>query len=69
VRKKGMARTTGTDIAHIAVERSSGNVFADLGFDEPDLELAKALISVKIATEFLDPTDHCSAARITARPD
>ena len=35
----------------IAIERSSGNVFADLGFDEPEIELAKARLSNKIAEE------------------
>lgn len=34
-----------------AVESSSGNVFADLGFDQPDLELVKAQLSHKIAKE------------------
>ena len=29
-------------------ERSSGNVFADLGFDRPDEELAKAQIILRI---------------------
>jgi predicted XRE-type DNA-binding protein len=35
----------------IGVEPSSGNVFADLGFEQPDLELAKAQLSHLIATE------------------
>ena len=35
--------------AEIRVEPSSGNVFADLGFEQPDLELAKAQLSHKIA--------------------
>ncbi len=35
----------------IAFEVSSGNVFADLAFAEPDLELAKAEISHQIARE------------------
>ena len=30
---------------------SSGNVFADLGFDQPELEQAKAHLSHKIASE------------------
>lgn len=34
-----------------SIERSSGNVFADLGFDQPELELAKARLSDKIAEE------------------
>jgi predicted XRE-type DNA-binding protein len=36
---------------HDRVEPSSGNVFADLGFDEPELEFAKARLSAKIAEE------------------
>ena len=32
-------------------EETRGNVFAALGFDDPDLELAKALLSGKIADE------------------
>lgn len=32
----------------IAVERSSGNVFADLGFPEPELELFKATLMLHI---------------------
>ncbi len=35
----------------ILIEQSSGNVFADLEFDEPDVELAKARLSSKIAEE------------------
>jgi predicted XRE-type DNA-binding protein len=35
----------------IWVEPSSGNVFADLGFEEPELEMAKAQLSHKIASE------------------
>lgn len=35
----------------VAIVRSSGNVFADLGFEQPELELAKARLSHKIATE------------------
>lgn len=46
-----MATHTDESIEKIAVEHGSGNVFADLGFEEPDLELAKALLSAKIATE------------------
>ena len=34
-----------------AIEASSGNVFVDLGFDEPEIELVKARLSAKIATE------------------
>src|SRR3712207_4792884 len=34
-----------------AIEQSSGNVFADLGFDEPEMELAKARLSSKITEE------------------
>ena len=33
------------------VEASSGNAFADLGFEEPELELVKARLSAKIAAE------------------
>lgn len=33
------------------VEVSSGNVFADLGFEEPEIELVKARLSAKIAAE------------------
>jgi len=35
----------------ITIERSSGNVFADLGFEEPEIELAKARLSGKLAEE------------------
>jgi len=35
----------------VGVEPSSGNVFADLGFEQPELELAKAQLSHTIATE------------------
>lgn len=35
----------------ITIGRSSGNVFGDLGFEEPELELAKARLSSKIADE------------------
>ena len=35
----------------VPVEPSSVNVFADLGFEQPDLELAKAQLSHKIAEE------------------
>ncbi len=35
------------------IERSSGNVFEDLGFEEPELELAKARLSGKIADEIV----------------
>ncbi|HEY3080536.1 MAG TPA: helix-turn-helix transcriptional regulator [Chloroflexota bacterium] len=35
----------------LGIEASSGNVFADLGFEQPDLELAKAQLSNKIAAE------------------
>lgn len=34
-----------------SVKSSSGNVFADLGFDEPELELVKAQLSLKIRHE------------------
>ena len=34
-----------------AIEPSSGNVFADLGLDEPKIELVKARLSAKIADE------------------
>ena len=37
--------------SEVGVEPSSGNVFADLGFEQPDLELAKAQLSHKIAEE------------------
>ncbi len=33
----------------ITIEKSSGNVFVDLGFDEPDVCLAKADLAMKIA--------------------
>jgi len=33
----------------IEVTPSSGNVFADLGFDEPELELAKARLALAIS--------------------
>jgi predicted XRE-type DNA-binding protein len=33
---------------HIAVEMSSGNVFADLGFDNPEEELLKAKLAREI---------------------
>ena len=33
------------------IEVSSGNVFEDLGFEEPEIELAKARLSAKIAAE------------------
>jgi predicted XRE-type DNA-binding protein len=33
------------------IERSSGNVFADLEFAEPEIELVKARLSAKIADE------------------
>jgi predicted XRE-type DNA-binding protein len=35
----------------VRVTASSGNVFADLRFDQPELELAKARLSHTIATE------------------
>lgn len=35
----------------IAIERSSGNVFADLGFDQPEVELVRARLSNKISEE------------------
>ncbi len=35
----------------VTFEETSGNVFDALGFDDPDLELAKALLSGKIAEE------------------
>jgi predicted XRE-type DNA-binding protein len=44
----------------VAIEPSSGNVFADLGFEQPDLELAKAQLSHKIAEEL-------AARRLTQR--
>lgn len=34
-----------------AIEPSSGNVFDDLGFDQPEVELAKARLSTMIAEE------------------
>jgi predicted XRE-type DNA-binding protein len=34
-----------------AIAPSGGNVFADLGFEQPELELAKARLSHTIATE------------------
>jgi predicted XRE-type DNA-binding protein len=33
------------------IEASSGNVFEDLGFEEPEIELVKARLSAKIANE------------------
>ena len=33
------------------ITRGTGNVFADLGFDEPEIELVKARLSAKIAAE------------------
>ena len=44
----------------VGIEPSSGNVFADLGFEQPDLELAKAQLSQKIAEEL-------AARRLTQR--
>lgn len=41
---------TGND-NQIEFEQSTGNVFADLGFEEPDLELAKAEISYQVGRE------------------
>ena len=38
----------------VQVVPSSGNVFTDLGFEEPEVELAKARLSHKIATEIAD---------------
>ncbi|MBA2448871.1 MAG: XRE family transcriptional regulator [Chloroflexi bacterium] len=35
----------------VTFEETRGNVFAALGFDDPDLELVKALLSGKIAEE------------------
>ena len=35
----------------IAIERSSGNVFADVGFVEPEIQPARARLSSKIAEE------------------
>jgi predicted XRE-type DNA-binding protein len=35
----------------VKIVASSGNVFADLGFEQPGLELAKARLSHTIATE------------------
>lgn len=42
------------------IEPSSGNVFADLGFEQPDVELAKAQLSYRIAQEL-------TARRLTQR--
>ncbi len=33
------------------IEASSGNVFEDLGFDQPEIELVKARLSAKIGSE------------------
>src|SRR6266542_1104007 len=38
-------------LGDVTVVPSRGNVFADLGFEQPELELAKARLSHKIATE------------------
>jgi len=46
--EKRSASVTRDDVRIVA---SSGNVFADLGFDQPELELAKARLSHKIAAE------------------
>lgn len=50
------------------VEESSGNVFADLGFENPDEELAKALLSraIERAIERAGLTQ--AAARPAATP-
>jgi len=38
-------------VRDVHVVPSSGNVFADLGFEQPELELAKAHLSHKIAAD------------------
>ena len=44
-------RTADSLTSDTNVVASSGNVYADLGFEQPELELAKAHLSHKIATE------------------
>jgi predicted XRE-type DNA-binding protein len=39
-----------TQRKHLSFERSSGNVFADLGFEHPEEELAKAQLILQILT-------------------
>lgn len=46
-----MHRTFGDTGEDARVEPSSGNVFADLGFEEPELELVKARLTSKITQE------------------
>lgn len=44
-------RRTGLATDDHSITPGGGNVFADLGFEQPDLELAKARLSHTIATE------------------
>ena len=47
----------------IAYEKSSGNVFADLGLPHPEQELLKARLTLQIYRDIaalLDCTDHCN---------
>ena len=45
--------------AEIAVTPSSGNVFADLGFAEPEEELAKAKLASPINTQTIANRHSC----------
>ena len=54
VKQAGRAnRAPATEVQNeeVTVTPSCGNVFADLGFEQPELELAKADLSHKIAVE------------------
>lgn len=44
-----MKRKKKTNIKEIEYEKGSGNVFADLGFENPDVELAKADLTAQIS--------------------
>src|ERR1700722_11655579 len=46
--KNRKGKTKGTTEQPVRVERGSGNVFADLGFSNPDLALAKAELVQRI---------------------
>ena len=46
-------KTKGTTEQPVRIERGSGNVFADLGFSNPDLALAKAELVQRIR-EFIE---------------
>ncbi len=50
-RRAADEKRAATDTAKIGFELGSGDVFADLGFAEPEVELAKAMISRQIAHE------------------